>query len=342
MRLASCSTLLIAGLFSGCNSSQNQTPSDPTNSGATSSTTSGKATGAGIGKQVNLAFVCNGVSDYWTIARKGVEQAEKENPNIQVSFQAPDQGTAAQQTQIVNDLLAKGVQGIAISPVDPTNQTELINTAAKQAVVFTQDSDAPKSNRVCYVGTDNVAAGRLGGQQLVKALPGGGNVMVFVGRIDAQNAAERYKGLQDGIKGSKIKIIDVRTDQADHAMAKSNVADTLTKYPDLAGCVGLWSYNGPAILNAVKEANRVGKVKIVCFDEEADTLAGVKSGAIFATVVQQPYKFGYLAVVNMAKYLNGDKSVVPASKTNFVPAQVITASTVDAFKTNLDKQIGKS
>ncbi len=297
---------------------------------------------AAASKPVKLAFVCNNASDYWTIARKGVEAAQKEYPNIDVNFQTPDQGTAAQQTQIVNDLLAKGVQGIAISPVDPANQTDLIDKVSKQALVFTQDSDAPKSDRSCYVGTDNVAAGRLAGQQLVKALPNGGNVMVFVGKIDAQNAADRYKGLQDGIKGSKIKILDVRTDQADHAVAKSNVADTITKYPDLAGCVGLWSYNGPAILNAVKEANKVGKIQIVCFDEEPDTLIGVKSGGIAATIVQQPYKFGYLAVVNMAADLNGDKSVVPASKQAFVDAQVITASNVDAFKAKLDIQRGHS
>lgn len=335
----------MVGLFSGCNSAPTDTtsnsPAGATNSASTSPASTGAGGAGGTGKAVELAFVCNNASDYWTIARKGVEQAEKEDPNIHVNFQTPDQGTAAQQTQIVNDLLAKGVQGIAISPVDPANQTDLLNTAAKTALVFTQDSDAPKSNRACYVGTDNVAAGRLAGQELAKALPNGGNVMVFVGKIDAQNAADRYKGLQDGIKGSKIKILDVRTDQADHTVAKSNVSDTLTKYPDLAGCVGLWSYNGPAILNAVKEANKVGKVKIVCFDEEADTLSGVKSGAISATVVQQPYKFGYLAVVNMAKYINGDKSVVPASKTIYVPAQVITAANEVAFKTTLDQQRGK-
>ena len=57
--------------------------------------------------------------------------------------------------------------------------------------------------------------------------------------------------------------------------------------------VGLWSYNGPAILSAVKEANKVDKVKIIAFDEEDPTLSGIKEGAIYATVVQQPFEFGY-------------------------------------------------
>ena len=70
-------------------------------------------------------------------------------------------GTAAEQQRIIDDLLAKGIKGIAISPVDPANQTAMLDRAAAQAVVVTQDSDAPTSKRECYIGTDNVAAGRL-------------------------------------------------------------------------------------------------------------------------------------------------------------------------------------
>src|SRR5262249_34090838 len=151
----------------------------------------------------------------------------------------------------------------AISPVDPKNQTQMINRAASQALVFTQDSDAPNSNRTCYIGTDNVAAGRQAGQLVKEALPEGGRIMVFVGTMDAQNAQERYSGLKQALEGSKIEILDVRTDEADSVRAKRNAADTLVKYPDIAGMVGLWAYNGPAILGAVKEAGKVGKVKII-------------------------------------------------------------------------------
>ncbi len=330
-RLALGAPLLMVAV-SGCNSSSNTGSTDV-------ASTSGNA--APAGKTLKLAFVTNNASDYWTVARKGVEKAEKELPNVSVDVQLPGQGTAAEQTQLVNDLLAKGIDGLAISPVDPANQTDLLNKAADQVLVFTQDSDAPKSKRTCYIGTDNVAAGRQAGELLKKALPNGGKVMVFVGKIDAQNAADRYKGVQEAIKGSKIQILDVRTDDTDRAKAKSNVSDAIVKYPDLAACVGLWSYNGPAILSAVKAANKVGKVKIVCFDEEDDTLSGVKSGAIEATVVQQPFEFGYLSIINMNKYLNGDKSVVPATGQIFVPTKAVTKSNVDEFRANLNKLRGK-
>jgi ribose transport system substrate-binding protein len=206
----------------------------------------------------------------------------------------------------------------------------------------TQDSDAPQSNRACYIGTDNIAAGRQAGELLKEALPQGGKIMVFVGVLDAQNARERYQGLQEALKGSNISIIDVRTDNTDRVRAKSNAADTLVNNPDIAGMVGLWSYNGPAILSAVKEANKVDKVKIIAFDEEDPTLEGVREGSIYATVVQQPFEFGFRSMELMAKYLNGDKSVVPATKQIFVPTKAIKKDSVDAFQKELNTLRGRS
>ena len=113
--------------------------------------------------------------------------------------------------------------------------------------------------------------------------------------------------------------------------AKSNVSDTLVRHPDVAALVGLWSYNGPAILNAVRDANKIGQVKIIAFDEEDETLTGVKQGAIYATVVQQPFEFGYQAIKFMQQYLKGDKSAVPANKQIFIPTLVIKQDNVDEF-----------
>lgn len=295
--------------------------------------------GGGSGKK--LAFVTNNASDFWTIARRGTEKADEELADVTVEFKIPSDGTAAEQKRIIDDLLAKGIDGIAISPVDPANQTELINQTSKQALVVTQDSDAPNSERAVYVGTDNVAAGRQAGQLLKEALPDGGKIVVFVGKLDAQNAKERLQGIKEEIAGTKIEIIDTRTDDADHARAKANAADALVKYPEASVFVGLWSYNGPAILNAIKEANKVGKVKIVCFDEEDQTLAGVKAGEIVGTVVQQPYEFGYQAIKIMKQILDGDRSGIPATKQAFVPTLIIKQNNVDEFTAKLKTLRGR-
>ena len=323
-----CAAVLCALILSGC-----QPSPGPTNSAG------GAASSGGTHK---LAFVPNNASDFWLIARKGTEKAEKEIPGIKVEFRIPADGTAAEQQRIVDDLLANGVHGIAISPVDPANQTAMLNRAAQTATVVTQDSDAPNSNRVCYIGTDNVAAGRQAGELLKEALPQGGKVMVFVGVLDAANAQQRLQGLREAIAGSSIQILDVRTDNTERVRAKANAADTLVNNADIAGMVGLWSYNGPAILSAVKEANKVDKVKIIAFDEEDETLAGIREGAIYATVVQQPFEFGYQSIALMAKILNGDKSGVPATKQIFVPTIAVKKADVEEFIKKINTLRGRS
>lgn len=312
-------------------------PAANTSGNSTGSNNAAPATG-----NLKLAFVTNNASDYWTIARKGVEKADGELADVSVEFRLPGEGTAAEQKRIIDDLVSTGIQGIAMSPVDPDNQTQLINDTAKKTLVITQDSDAPTSDRSVYIGTDNVAAGRQAGELVKEALPNGGKIMVFVGKSDARNAAERFQGLKEALQGSKVEIIDIRTDDTDRARAKTNAADTLVKYADVAALVGLWSYNGPAILNAVKDANKVGQVKIICFDEEDETLAGVKEGAIFATVVQQPYEFGYQSVKLMAQILKGDKSGIPANKQINVPTLVIKKDTVEEFTKKINGLRGRS
>jgi ribose transport system substrate-binding protein len=301
----------------------------------------GKAATDSSGEKISVAFVTNNASDFWTIARKGTEKAAAELPNVEVQFKIPPQGTAAEQRQILDDLLASGIHGIAISPVTPAEQTEMLNRAAKQTVVITQDSDAPDSDRVCYLGTDNVAAGRQAGELIKEALPNGGKIMLFVGMKDAQNAKERIQGIREALEGSKVQVLDVRTDDTDRVRAKANVADTLVSVPDVAGLVGLWSYNCPAILNAVRDAGKAGKVKIVCFDEEDETLAGVKSGDIFGTVVQQPFEFGYQSIHLLAKLKGGDKSAVPADEKIIVPTLVIKRAEVEEFQKKLNELRGR-
>lgn len=297
--------------------------------------------GGDASKNLRLAFVTNNASDFWTIARKGTEKADAELNDVTVEFKIPSDGTAAEQKRLLDDLLSKGVEGIAVSPVDPDNQTQLINDTAKRVLVVTQDSDAPKSDRAFYVGTDNVAAGRQAGGLIKEALPQGGKIMVFVGKLDARNAQERLQGIREALQGSNVTIVDVRTDDTDRVRAKSNVSDTLVRYPDVVALVGLWSYNGPAILNAVKDANKTGQVKIIAFDEEDETLAGVKQGTIYATVVQQPYEFGYQAIKLMHQFLKGDKAAVPANKLVLVPTLVIKQDSVDAFTQKINQLRGR-
>jgi ribose transport system substrate-binding protein len=296
--------------------------------------------GGAPSKKLKLAFVSNNAATFWTIARAGCQDAEKELGNVQVDFRIPSTGSAAEQQQILDDLLAKGVDGIAVSPIDPVNQMAILNKVAGQCLLICHDSDAPDSKRVCYIGTDNVAAGVEAGKLIKQVLPNGGKIMVFVGRMDAQNAKERFAGIKQELQGSKVEIIDVRTDDTDTVRAQKNAEDTLVKYPDVACLVGLWNYNGPAILNAVRSSGQAGKVKIVCFDENAETLEGVASGDIYGTVVQQPYEFGKQAILRMSRYLRGDKEALAGGK-QIIPTRDVTKGDVADFQAKLKSILGK-
>src|SRR5688572_9383620 len=294
----------------------------------TSACGSGSTDGDTADKELKIAFVTNNSADFWTIARRGVEKADDELADVSAEFRITSDGSAAEQKRIVDDLLTLGVNGIAISPVDPENQTQLINEAMQKALIFTQDSDAPASNRACYIGTDNVAAGRQAGGLIKEVLPNGGKIMLFVGKLDVRNAQERIQGIKEVLQGTRIEILDVRTDDADSTRAKANAADTIVRYPALNAMIGLWSYNGPAILSAVKEAGKVGQIKIVTFDEADETLAGIQEGAIHASVVQQPYEFGYQAIKLMSQALKGDRSVIPDNKQIIIPTLIVNKDNV--------------
>ena len=322
--VVSCVTLSLTMLLGGCGKSGNEPGATP---------------GGAPSKRLKLAFVSNNASSFWTIARAGCNDAKKELGNVDVDFRIPSSGTAAEQRQILDDLAAKGIDGIAVSPVDPANQTEFLNKIAARTLLVCHDSDAPASKRVCYIGTDNIAAGVEAGKLIKEALPNGGKIMVFVGTLDAQNAKERFAGLKKALEGSKVEILDVRTDETDRVRAQKNVEDTLVSYPDVACLVGLWSYNGPAIVHGLKSSGKTGQVEIVCFDEEEETLAAVASGVIHATVVQQPYEFGKQAITRMAKYLGGDKAAL-AGGTEIVPTLSIRKDNVAEFSARLKKLLG--
>jgi len=298
------------------------------------------AANGGSAKTLKLAFVTNNAATFWDIARAGCEDAVKELGNVKLDFRIPSQSSPADQQRIMLDLVAAGVNGIAVTPLDPSNQTEFLNDIASKTLLVCHDSDAPESKRVCYIGTDNFAAGVEAGKLIKEALPNGGKIMLFVGNTDAENAVQRKGGIEKELKGSNIEILDTRTDGTDPAKAQSNAEAALVANPDIACLVGLYNYNGPAILNAVRSAKKTGKVKIVCFDENDDTLEGVAAGDIFGTVVQQPYEFGKQAITKMAKYLQGDKDALAGGK-QIVPTRSLKKDDIAGFKANLNKILGK-
>ena len=307
--------LWAAALLQGCDSS-NKTPDTPPK------------------KKLRLAFVANNANDYWSILRLGCDMAVRQLGDVDLDFHTPKDRTAAAQQEIINQLLKTGLDGIAISPVDVAGQTEFLNSIPTNVLLVCADSDAPKSRRLCYIGTENVAAGKQAAELLKAALPQGGKIALFLGHPRAQNMEERVEGILAGLAGSNIQIVDTLADESRAAMAQKNAEDTLAKYPDLAGMAGLNSYTGPAILQAVRSAGKARQVKIVCFDEESDTLTAIAAGDIYGTVVQKPFRIGQQAIAGMGGYLRGDKHLLAAGKI-LLPTRVVTKDNIADFQIEL-------
>jgi ribose transport system substrate-binding protein len=287
-----------------------------------------------------LAFVVNGASDFWKLAEAGVRKAQEELPNYELSLKYPEQAAAAVQQRLMDDLVAAGVSAIMVSAVDPKSSTDALNRIGGQVPLFTTDSDAPDTNRIAYIGSSNTDAGKQAGEIALKALPNGGKCIGFVGLPGADNARERIEGMKSVIAGSKVELIDVRGDDIDMTRAKRNVEDALAANPDITCMVGFYYYNPPRIYEVLKEAGKLGQITVIAFDEDPITLGGVREGTIAGTVVQQPYEWGYQGMKLMAKYLEGDKSVVPDNKLVIVPTAIIDKSNVDAFEAELKSRIG--
>ena len=310
-----------------------------------------------ISGSMKVAFVSNNAAEFWTLAEAGARKGEKE-AGVELVFKRPQDGTAATQKQIIEDLLAQGVNAITISVIDPKNQTSFVNEVAARVPVICVDNDAVDSKRKCYMGTANLQAGRSVGKMVLEAMPQGGKVAIFVGMLDPINARERRQGVIDVLEGletstglretpegkyGKYEVIATYTDGVNEAKAKDNAADVLTKYQnekDLC-LVGLWAYNPPAILSAVTDAKRVGKVKIVGFDEDNATLEGIKKGEIQGTVVQQPFEFGYQSVIMMAKLAKGQEVTIPQGGIIGIPHREIRKDNAQGFQDELKKLLGK-
>jgi ribose transport system substrate-binding protein len=321
-----------------------------------------------------VAFVSNNPETFWTIAEAGAQKAAQET-DVELLFRKPAQGDAATQKEVIDTAVNQGIKAIAISVIDPKNQRAYLDEVAGKVPLLAVDNDAPTSKRRAYIGTNNYEAGRAVGKLVKEALgPEGGTVVIFVGQLEPLNARQRRQGVIDELAGQPAPkdLVDFEpspdgqtfgkyqlykqtyTDQPEGAKkAKENAEDAIEKLNDVPNVcmVGLWAYNPPAILSAVKDKKKLGRIKIVGFDEDFITLDGLRDGHIYATVVQDPYNFGYESVKLMAALARGDESKVPKDGLQHIPHRIITKDGGDAnglkripvqeFRDQLEKLIGK-
>ena len=239
----------------------------------------------------------------------------------------------------------------------------LLDRIAERTLLITHDSDAPESRRLAYVGVANYDAGRLCGELIKKARPGGAVVVLFIGTLDQDNSKARRQGVIDALLGRdhdqkrfdaqgetlKAGSYEVRTtytDEMDHGKCKATAQDVLARWQDVDCLVGMFEYEPPILLDAVKSAQRTDKVTVVGFDEADDTLQGILDGTVAGTIVQNPYEYGrqsVLLLARLAKEADPAKrqALLPQGGFVDIPARTITKDAVRAFWDDKQKKLGK-
>ena len=301
----------------------------------------------------HLAFVSNGVADFWTIAKAGAMAAGKEL-GCQVTVEFPG-GGLGDQKRMLEDLVTRGIDGVSVSPIDPTNQAEVLALIAEKSLLITNDSDAPKAPRLCYIGMDNYDAGLMCGK-LAREGCASGEVAIFIGRLEQDNAKRRRQGFIDGLLGrtadatrydepgkviteAGYTIVGTWTDSFDRAKAKANIEDVMIKHPKLALMTGLFEYNSTLAVEVLKQTGKLGTVKLAAFDEGAEVITAIKDGTVLGTVVQDPYGYGFESIKLLHALNQGDMSTIPANGIISISAKVIRKDNAEAFWKDLKAKI---
>ena len=253
---------------------------------------------------VNIAMVVNVAADYWKAGQVGFLKgcSDLGIPTSKCTYFAPPNGKLTEQNSELETLRSQGITGYSISAIDPAAAAGTIASDMKKGVfVLPIDSPLPGTAAAgLYLGTPNYTAGFQAGQAMKQLLGGKGSVAILVGSLTAANATQRIAGFEDAIKGTTITVAQKVNDNLSASTATSDAETILANNPNVNGLYGVYSYDGPALAQAVQSAGKTASVSIVSDDSDAQTLQFIQSGVIGGTVVQMPYQQGYTGAYILA------------------------------------------
>lgn len=230
---------------------------------------------------------------YWQEAEAGMRDAAaglgvKEEMDGPATFSPQDELDSFQKAAALHPA------GILVSVTNPALLTPAINTAVSQGIpVICIDSDAPDSHRVLFVGTDNFRAGEESGKRMADILKGQGQVVIIT--VPGQpNLDERVRGVSEALKKYPgIKVIQTIDDKGDPRNANDGISALLGKKTKIDGVICVEASGGSGTAEALHRTDMTGKIAIVSFDKDPETLDAVEKGWINATIVQKPYTMAY-------------------------------------------------
>lgn len=325
-----CSWILISlFVISGCEpkiqkTSTTEKPAEMADSVEKTKPAGGSDTAKGLKR---LIILTNGDSPFWDACREGLLAANNElklkDVGLTAVLDVNNGNVEGQLSKLQQYGTQSDIAGVGISAIDAENEaiaSELRSMQKKGMKILTIDSDVDRKlfsdARYAFIGTDNSAGGRVLGKCASGLKSEGGEYVTFVGLMGAQNARDRIGGFAEGA-GEKFLSKDSMGDEFDEIKARENVRNAVNNHPNLSVLVGIYSYNAPAIVDVVKEANRRKDFTIIVFDAEPAAITGMAEGNIDAMVVQNPFAMGYEGVRMLAALVLDQKDVLAKMLPNY-------------------------
>ncbi|MBL8153700.1 MAG: substrate-binding domain-containing protein [Anaerolineae bacterium] len=278
---------------------------------------------------------------FWVDHRLALEDAGKAL-GVKTTFTGPVDFDVAGQARQLDEIVARNPAGIVIFTGDAGAMAPGIDRAVDAGIpVVLVISDVPQSKRYSILGINGFQAGRVGGEMLAQAIGGKGKVVI--GGFQSPNIIERMEGYKAVFaeKYPEIEVVAEVDDRADPAYAPTAYAAALTANPDVVGVGGTDGDSGKGAALAVRDAGKVGEIKIVAMDRNDDMLPFIEDGTIHGTVVQKSYTEMFLAVHMLYWLKNESLKVAPdwrGAGLNILPERVetgvfaVTAANVAQFK----------
>lgn len=297
-------------------------------------------------RKITLGLVAKSQSNpVFQAAYAGAKDAAKElgpkfGVTVAIDWQTPPDEDAQKQAEAIEQLARGGAAGIAVSCSDANTCTPAINKAvALGAVVVCFDSDAPKSRRLCYYGTDDLTCGKVVMQELAKVMGDKGTIAILAGNQTAPNLQRRVQGVTDELKNhAAMKLLPdgifYHPETPEQSSEAVNTAQST--HPGIEGwaMIGGWPLFAK---NALKWTP--GSVKVVSVDALPAQLAYLRSGHVAALYAQDCYGWGGRSVeLLLNKIVKGQN---PPNDRVIDPLTRVTRETADDYQKKWNKWLGK-
>ena len=237
----------------------------------------------------------------------GIEQVREELRlmGAELLLDAIDSYAPARMLTSIDEMLKEGVQGLALTPGNTVDIRNKIQEVIAQGIpVITFNTDISGTERLCYVGLDNVRAGQTCAGLMASSLRGGGLVLPISGYRWHNAHDQRMSAFQETVQSAfpSLQLLPVTWCHDSDRMSQEIVLDTLRKYPNLQG-VYVAGNGQSGVCRALRKAGRAGKVVVICYDLTEQTALELERGGIDFLIDQGAWEQGYRPARLLYDYL---------------------------------------